>query len=233
MSPEAAETGPDLHYSFKDKNLLRQALTHRSYIGEGRGAQAANHNERLEFLGDAVLNLVFSEYLYQTGFNEAEMSRIRSLMVRGSELAKAAGGISLGRALLLGKGEQTSGGRAKQSILAGAFEAVIGAVYLDGGYSAARKTIMGIFGEKLETVIESGQFRDPKTELQELCQKLFGGLPVYRLLKEEGREHEKFFTSGVFISKKLYGRGKGRTKKEAETIAAREALERLKSEDKT
>ncbi len=228
MSPERIE--PDLSYSFKDKSLLRQALTHRSYIGESRGAQAAAHNERLEFLGDAVLNLVFSDYLFQTGFNEAEMSRIRSLMVRGSELAKAAEGISMGRVLLLGKGELTSGGRMKQSILAGAFEAIIGAIYLDGGYPAARQTLMAIFGERLKSVIESGHFRDAKTELQELCQKLFGGLPSYRLLKEEGREHEKFFTSGVFITKKLYGRGKGRTKKEAETLAAREALDILKTE---
>ena len=230
MNPEAGEIESGLNYSFRDKGLLRQALTHRSYIGASRKAQAAGHNERLEFLGDAVLDLVFSEYLYHTGFNEAEMSRIRSIMVRGSELAKAAGKISMGKVLLLGKGELSTGGRAKQSILAGAFEAVIGAIYLDGGYAAAKKTLMDIFGEKIKAVIESGQFRDAKTELQELCQKLFGRLPVYRLLKEEGKEHEKFFTSGVFISKKPYGQGTGRTKKEAETTAAREALERLRED---
>ncbi|MDA8388623.1 MAG: ribonuclease III [Nitrospiraceae bacterium] len=239
MNPDArkSKSGPALSYSFKDKNLLRQALTHRSYFGEGRAPapakQPAGHNERLEFLGDAVLTLIFSEYLYGTGFDEAGMSRIRALMVRGSEFAKAADRISLGGALLLGKGEMRTGGWTKQSILAGAFEAVIGAVYLDGGYGAARKTVIEIFDEKLKAVIESGQFRDAKTELQELCQKLFGMLPSYRLLKEEGREHEKFFTVGVFLSQKSYGRGKGRTKKEAETLAARQALEKLGGEPKT
>ena len=228
MNPDSGETGPELYYNFRDKGLLRQALTHRSYFGEVPTAAPARHNERLEFLGDAVLNLIFSEYLYGTGFDEASMSRIRSIMVRGSEFAKAASRISLGSALLLGKGELRTGGRTKQSILAGAFEAVIGAVYLDGGYEAAKKTVIGIFGEKLKAVIETGQFRDAKTELQELCQKLFSALPSYRLLKEEGREHEKYFTSGVFISGKPYGRGRGRTKKEAETIAAREALEKLR-----
>ena len=230
LSPDAWETVPVLDYRFKDRTLLRQALTHRSYIGEAPAAAPAGHNERLEFLGDAVLTLIFSEYLYQTGLDEAAMSRIRAIMVRGSEFARAASRISLDEALLLGKGELRTGGRAKQSILAGAFEAVIGAIYLDGGFEAAKKTALGLFGEKLEAVIESGQFRDAKTELQELCQKLYGTLPSYRLLKEEGREHEKFFTCGVSISRKPYGRGRGRTKKEAETLAAREALEKLREE---
>ena len=226
MSPE-----PVLDYSFKDKTLLRQAMTHRSYAGEGHPHALAEHNERLEFLGDAVLALIFSEYLYQTGLDEAAMSRIRAIMVRGSEFAGAASRISLDEALLLGKGELRTGGRTKKSILAGAFEAVIGAIYLDGGFEAAKKTVEGLFSEKLKAVIESGQFRDAKTELQELCQKLYGCLPSYRLLKEEGREHEKFFTCGAFISGKPYGRGRGRTKKEAETLAAREALEKLREEE--
>ncbi len=220
-----------LGHVFRDRELLRQALTHRSYCGEKKGV-APSHNERLEYLGDAVLELVFSEHLYHTGLDEAQMSRIRSLMVRGQELAKAADGIGLGPHLLLGKGELSTGGRTKQSILAGAFEAMVGAIYLDDGYEAAKRAVLGIFREKLEAVIESGEAQDPKTELQELCQKIMGSLPVYRLLKEEGKEHEKLFTAGVYIGDKSYGRGEGRTKKEAQSMAAREALERLKLEAK-
>ncbi len=215
---------------FRDEELLRQALTHRSYCGDKKGG-SPSHNERLEYLGDAVVELVFSEYLYHTGLDEAQMSRIRSLMVRGQELARAADGIGLGPHLLLGKGEVGTGGRTKRSILAGAFEALIGAVYLDGGYEAAKQAVIGIFREKLEATIESGESRDPKTELQELCQKIMGNLPVYKLLKEEGREHEKLFTAGVYIGGKSYGRGEGRTKKEAQSMAALEALEKLKLEE--
>ncbi|MDA8086888.1 MAG: ribonuclease III [Nitrospiraceae bacterium] len=220
-----------LGHVFRNEELLRQALTHRSYCGDKKGGIRA-HNERLEYLGDAVVELVFSEYLYHTGLDEAQMSRIRSQMVRGQELAKAADGLGLGSYLLLGKGEAGTGGSTKQSILAGAFEAMIGAIYLDGGYEAAKKAVIGIFREKLEAIIESGESRDPKTELQELCQKVMGSLPVYKLLKEEGREHEKLFTAGVYISGKSYGRGEGRTKKEAQSRAAREALEKLKLEEK-
>ncbi len=223
------DTAKKLGYAFSDGELLRQALTHRSYCGEKKGA-APSHNERLEYLGDAVLELVFSEHLYHTGLDEAQMSRIRSIMVRGQELAKAADGIGLGPHLLLGKGEVGTGGRTKQSILAGAFEALIGAIYLDGGYEAVKRAVLGIFREKLEAVIESGEAQDPKTELQELCQKVMGSLPVYKLLKEEGKEHEKLFTAGVYIGGQPYGRGEGRTKKEAQSLAAREALERLRLE---
>ncbi|MDA8169873.1 MAG: ribonuclease III [Nitrospiraceae bacterium] len=209
-------------YKFKDKELLRQALTHRSYA-------STLHNERLEFLGDSVLELVLSEYLFGTGMSEAGMSRARAAIVRGSELARAAAGIGLGDFILLGKGEISTGGGKKDSILAGAFEALAGAVYLDGGYEEAKALIMRILKDKLLSVAEEGQLRDPKTELQELCQRLFSQLPAYRLLKEEGLEHRKLFTSAVYISRELYGQGTGKTKKEAETEAAKMALERLKA----
>ena len=225
------DSGEKLGYVFKNAELLRQALTHRSYSGGKKGG-VPSHNERLEYLGDAVLELVFSEYLYHTGLDEAQMSRIRSIMVRGQELAKAADGIGVGFYLLLGKGEVSTGGRTKPSILAGAFEALVGAIYLDGGYEEAKKAVAGIFWEQLEAIIKSGECRDPKTELQERCQQIMGGLPVYRLLKEEGKEHEKLFTAGVYIASKQYGLGKGKTKKEAQSMAALEALERLKLEEK-
>lgn len=223
--------GPDISYQFRNRKLLQAALTHRSYSGEKRlekkTSLAFRNNEKLEFLGDAVLELVFSEYLFQTELNEASMSRIRAMIVNGPELARAALGIDLDKYLLLGKGEESTGGRKKTSILSGAFEALIGAVFLDSGYEEARRVVLEIFEEKLLKIIQKGKFRDPKTELQEFFQKTYGKLPAYRLLKEEGTEHEKIFTSGVYLERKLYGKGKGRSKKMAETAAASEALKKL------
>lgn len=214
-------------HTFKSKELLIEAITHRSYAG-GKKRKPSPHNERLEFLGDSVISLILSERLYEAGLDEAAMSQARSVMVKGAELARVANSVSLGDYLLIGKGEQVSGGRKKQSILAGAFEAVMGALYLDGGYAAARKVLLRFMGDLLEQMLSGEQFHDPKTQLQELCQRRFAKLPSYRLVKEEGREHEKLFTCGVFIERKLYGKGKGKTKKEAEKLAATLALERLK-----
>jgi ribonuclease-3 len=215
-----------LGYRFRDKGLLRTALTHRSYIGEKKEKKAA-HNERLEFLGDSVLSLILSEHLYRGGgLDEAGMSKARAHLSRGSELARAAEGLGLGEHLLIGKGEETTGGRKKQSILAGVFEAVLGAVYMDGGYEAARGLVLSVMGEKLRK-LEGGRYQDAKTRLQELFQKEYGRLPVYKIMKEEGAEHEKLFTAGVYHERKLFGKGRGRTKKEAETRAAEEALEKM------
>jgi len=221
-------------YIFKNKRLLTAALTHRSWAGEKKPAKkvalSMRHNEKLEFLGDSVLALIFSEHLFGTELDEAQMSRVRAMLVKGSELARAAQAINLDAHILLGKGEESTGGRKKPSILAGAFEALLGAVYLDGGYEEAKRLVLMLFEEKLSQLIESGKYRDAKTELQEYFQKLYGELPVYRLLKEEGREHEKIFTSGVFLRRKLYGKGRGHTKKEAETGAASQALEKIGEE---
>lgn len=221
-------------YQFKNRKLLQAALTHRSYSGEKvpdkKAGLAFRNNEKLEFLGDAVLELVLSEYLFGSELNEASMSRIRALIVNGPELARAALRINLDRHILLGKGEESTGGRKKTSILAGAFEAMVGAIFLDSVYEEAKRVVLALFHELLLKTIQKGKFRDPKTELQEFFQKTYGELPVYRLLKEEGKEHEKIFTSGLYLRRKLYGKGKGPSKKKAEIEAAREALKKLTTE---
>jgi len=223
----------DLGYSFKDRELLIEALTHRSYHHENPD-RAPSYNERLEFIGDSVLGLVVVEYLfrYSKDFSESEMSQIKSHIVRGSLLYDIAAGITLGAHVRLGRGEEETGGRAKKSILANAMEAVFGAVYLDGGYEAARNSVLHLFRERILTVISSGQYRDFKTELQEKSQLHFGALPEYRIVSQEGEEHRKTFTADVYIAGEMFGRGKGKNKKEAQTAAAKEAMERLKSEGK-
>jgi ribonuclease-3 len=225
----------NLPYKFKNKKLLTAALTHSSFAGEkkipSKISLALRHNEKLEFLGDAVISLVLSEHLFNTELDEAHMSQARAVLVKGPALARLAKSINLYKHILLGKGEEATGGRAKASILAGAFEAVMGAVYLDGGYEEAKRTVLELFQDTLTRLLESGKYHDAKTELQEYFQKHFGELPVYKVIKEEGREHEKIFTSAVFFKRKLYGKGKGRTKKEAETEAASQALEKLGQEE--
>lgn len=218
----------DLDYSFRERGILIEALTHRSFHHENPDT-ASSYNERLEFLGDSVLGLVIVEHLfnYSREFTEAVMSKIKSYLVRGSVLSEIAAGLSLGRYLRLGRGEEDTGGRRKRSILANALEAVFGAVYLDGGYDAAREVILRLFRERVASVISSGQYHDYKTELQEKSQMLFGVLPEYRLIGQTGEEHRKVFTVEVCITNRVYGRGRGKNKKEAQMIAAKEALERL------
>ncbi len=219
----------DLGHAFKDRGLLREALTHRSYHHENPD-QAPLYNERLEFIGDSVLGLVVVEYLfrYNEDFSESEMSQIKSYSVRGSLLSEVAVAIALGRYIRLGRGEEETGGRAKESILANAMEAVFGAVYLDGGYEAARDCILRLLRNRILTVISSGQYHDFKTELQEESQMRFGVLPEYRIVGREGEEHRRTFTAEVFVAGKRYGSGAGKNKKEAQTAAAKEALEKLR-----
>ncbi len=218
-----------LGYSFLNGTLLAEALTHKSYYHENPST-AGSYNERLEFIGDSVLSLVVVEYLFAhpRKFTESEMSKIKSYLVRGSLLSELAAGISLGRYLLLGKGEDETGGRTKRSLLANAMEAIIGAVYLDGGYEAVKRVILGLFGERIESVIDSGEYINYKTELQEVSQMRFGVLPEYRIVEQTGEEHRKTFTIEVFISGERFGRGTGKNKKEAQTAAAKEAMELLK-----
>jgi ribonuclease-3 len=219
----------DLGYSFKDRALLIEALTHRSYHHENP-ERVSSYNERLEFLGDSVLGLVVVEYLFRYGgdFSEAEMSLIKSSIVRGSLLSEIAASIALGTYMRLGRGEEETGGRTKKSILANAMEAVFGAVYLDGGYEAARNSILHLLRENILAVISSGQYHNFKTELQEKSQMRFGVLPEYRIIRQEGEEHRKTFTAEVFIAEESFGKGTGKNKKEAQTAAAKEAMEKLK-----
>jgi len=216
-----------LHYPFKRKNLLMVALTHRSFVSRGQG----EHNERLEFLGDAVLGLVISTFLMQhfPERNEGDLSKLRASLVNAQMLAHKAEELSLGRWLLLGKGEEKSGGRQKMSILAAAYEAVLGAVYQDGGIAPAGEIVSRHFARELEE--ESHVLlQDYKTRLQEITQKVFKEPPVYTVVQESGPDHAKKFASQIAIVGKLYGHGEGKSKKSAEQAAALQTLEMLKKE---
>jgi ribonuclease-3 len=216
-------------YSFRDKDILLEALTHKSLHYENP-KEAPVYNERLEFLGDSVISLAVVESLFNLRgrHQESEMSKIKSFVVKGAALAAVAQEISLGDYLRLGKGEEDTGGRKKVSILANALEALIGAVHIDGGIENARRCVERLLGDRLVEAVESGQYHDYKTEIQEECQMLFGKLPEYRLTAQKGLEHEKTFEVEVFISDEPYGKGIGRSKKEAQTAAAKEAMIRLK-----
>ncbi len=217
-----------LGYLFKKKELLIEALTHRSFSHENPD-KADVYNERLEFLGDSVLGFVIVEYLFlcKSQFTESVMAKTKSYLVKESVLSEIASSISLGKYLRLGKGEVATGGRTKRSLLADAVEAILGAVYLDGGYKKAKELILRLFKEKIDTILSSGEFHDFKTELQEKTQLLFSTIPEYKMIKQEGEEHKKFFTVEVYITGKKFGRGYGKSKKEAETIAAKEAIYKL------
>jgi ribonuclease-3 len=215
-----------LGYRFHRPDLLRQALTHRSYAVE-RGPDSQD-NERLEFLGDAVLELVISHLLfkYHGGeYREGELTRMRAFLVREGQLADQARKLEMGGDLLLGKGETKSGGPEKSSILADAFEAVMGAMYLDGGLEEALRFIERCFGSLLEEVAETGLERDYKSTLQELTQGKFHAVPVYEIEEINGPDHERTFTVALYFQGEVVSRGKGRSKKEAEQGAARRALD--------
>lgn len=213
-----------LGVKFRRRELLKKALTHRSYAHEVSLA-AEDTNERLEFLGDAVLDVIISEYLYKTykELDEGELTRIRSYLVNMNSLAEVARGLGIGRYIYLSREERADGGEDKASILADSLEALIGAVYLDKGMAKTREVVLRLFREKMEEAV-SGHFEyDYKSRLQELVVKERGTLPRY-LLKEEGPDHKKTFYATVYIGGKKAGKGKGSSKKEAEQEAAREAL---------
>jgi len=214
-----------LGYTFRKRELLSEALIHKSYYHENRD-KVSVHNERLEFLGDSVLGLVVVEHLYRQNqsYSEAVLAKIKSFIVSEPVLADVAFELSLGKYLMLGKGERSTGGAAKRSILADAFEAVIGAVYLDAGFNKAREIILGLFSSRIAKAIEGGDFFDYKTELQEKSQALFGKLPLYKVVRQEGDEHERIFTVEVYLNNRRLGIASGRRKKEAESLAAKEAL---------
>lgn len=218
-----------LGYFFENKDLLAEALTHKSYYHENR-AKSPAYNERLEFLGDSVIGLVVVEYLFllEEKYDESVLAKMKSYLVCEGILADIAVSLSLGRYILLGKGEDSTGGRIKKSILSDALEAVIGAVYLDGGFVKAREIVRAFFKERIGRVIEEGELYDYKTELQEKTQLLYGTLPEYRVVEERGMEHKRVFTVAVFLDGRELGVASGKRKKEAEALAAKEALEKLK-----
>jgi len=217
-----------LGVSFKDPSLLEQALVHSSYVNENPGVASAS-NERLEFLGDAILGSVIAEKLYQDlpSFSEGEMTKLRATLVRRDTLARVARAIGLGDYLYLGKGEEASGGRRKPVNLAGALEAVTAAIYLDQGAVTAKDFILRLFNRELQKVVSRGAEVNYKPQLQELIQAREQQTPAYYVIEARGPDHDRKFTVEVRVGDTVLGRGSGRSKKEAETEAARSALERL------
>jgi ribonuclease-3 len=223
---QVAALGGRLGYVFRDPGLLRTALTHRSHTALG-----GEQNETLEFLGDAVIGLVVSELLVRQWLqaNEGQLSRRRAALVNAESLATKAAALDLGPAIRLGRGEEKTGGREKRSILAGAFEAVLGAVFLDGGFPAAREVVARLFASDVVVRPES-EGSEYKTRLQELTQRLYRAAPEYALLGVSGPDHARDFASEVRVLGRLLGTGSGPSKKVAEQAAAREALAALASE---
>ena len=213
-----------LKIKFSNIDHLISAFTHRSYLNENRGTKL-DHNERLEFLGDAVLELVVTEFLY-TSFDEPEgiLTNWRSSLVRTESIAAAATKLGFESLLRLSKGESKGTERARTQILANSFEAVIGAIYIDQGYEKAKKFITNNIISTFDQILETGAWMDPKSKLQELAQSNENQTPQYRILSEEGPDHNKTFTVGVYVNSVLRGQGTGASKQEAQQKAAKEAL---------
>jgi ribonuclease-3 len=226
--PDIAILQKTLGVTLSNRKLLEQALVHSSYINEPPGF-TLGHNERLEFLGDAVLDCIIAEKLYQDlpDLNEGEMSKLRAALVRRDTLADIARNIKLGDFLLMGKGEEASGGRNKAPNLAGAMEAVIAAIYIDRGWLTARDIILKLYGDAWVKIARQGTGLDYKSKLQEVMQSKLQLTPSYRLVSETGPDHDKSFTVEVSTGGRVLGRGTGKNKKLAETEAARAALEQL------
>ncbi|HEX2691723.1 MAG TPA: ribonuclease III [Kofleriaceae bacterium] len=220
-----------LGYTFRDRSLLEQALRHASWCNE-HSAERLEDNERLEFLGDAVLDLVVGHKLMTRypQLREGELSVTRAQVVSEAGLSEVAGQLGLGQWLVLGKGEEKSGGRTKPSILADAFEAILAAVYLDGGFVAAVEMVERLLAQRIETVEFKG-FYDFKTRLQETAQARLRATPTYRVVQELGPDHDKRFVVAVTIGSDEWARAVGKSKKEAEQMAAAEAHFRLEGSD--
>ena len=215
-----------LNITFNDKDLLQQAFTHRSFINENKSAK--DHNERLEFLGDAVLELAATAYLFKKypSRNEGELTSFRAALVNTNTLSGVASSIGFNDFLLLSKGESKDTGRARQYILADTFEAVIGAVYLDQGYDAAYTFIETYLLSLTDGIVENGSFIDAKSFFQEKSQETLSITPIYETTHEEGPDHNKYFTVAVKIKDEVIATGKGKSKQEAEQEAAQKAIEK-------
>ncbi len=215
-------------YRFKNKDLLRQALVHRSYLNESRNFKLG-HNERLEYLGDAVLELVITHFLYQQfkELAEGELTNLRAAVVRGDMLARVARELELNRYILLSRGEQRGNDKARQYITANALEALIGALYLDQGYEAAKTFVKKYIASKLPEIVKKGLHIDSKSRFQELAQEKYRITPVYKVLREEGLDHDKCFVVGLFLGKRKISEGSGSSKQQAHQQAAKKALEKM------
>ncbi len=217
-------------YSFRKPALLKRALTHKSFAHEAKLSRD-EQNERLEFLGDAVLELAVSQLLMERypQFSEGDLSKMRASIVNEKQLATLARKFRLGEFLYLGKGEEQTSGREKPSLLADGYEAILGAIYLDRGFDKAAKVICRYYSELLDHTPAAEFYRDYKTELQERSQGLYHAVPRYRLIAEKGPDHDKIFEVEILIQNESFGRGTGRNKKDAEQMAACEALSKISS----
>lgn len=215
-----------LGFEFDNIELLVTALTHRSYVNEHKKS-VTEHNERLEFLGDAVLELVVTDYLFKNHSEpEGILTSWRAALVRTESIGEAGDKLGYEPLVRMSRGEKQGSDRARQQILANAFEAVTGAIYLEKGYAAAETFIQAHILYKLNDILESGSWRDPKSNLQEVSQRVDGFTPQYRVLDEIGPDHDKVFTLGVFVGDTLMGKGTGPSKQSAQQEAARSALEK-------
>lgn len=214
-----------LGITFNDIQTLIQAFTHRSYVNEHRKT-VSDHNERLEFLGDAVLELVVTDFLYKN-YKDAEgvLTNWRSSLVRTESIGQAAARYNFEHLLRLSKGEKRGTDRARQQILANCYEAVVGAIYLDQGYAAAEKFITDSLISTFDNILETGSWMDAKSHLQETAQSKDGSTPIYKVLEEDGPDHDKIFTVGVYVNGKLKGKGQGPSKQIGQQQAAEQALE--------
>jgi ribonuclease-3 len=217
----------EIGINFRNLSLVDDAFTHRSYIFEH--SESKDSNERLEFLGDAVVGMAVCGYLYQKfpQFDEGELSHIKSKVVSRSCLARKARKLNLGRYLLIGKGEETTGGRQRPSLLTNAFEALIGAIYLDQGWEVVSVYVIQQLEKEIDIIVEGKREQDFKTLLQEYTQAHMGEMPFYKVISQNGPEHRIIFTVAVILGGKVYGQGKGRSKKKAEQFAAQQAWEKL------
>lgn len=218
-------------YEFKNIELLITALTHRSYVNEHKKS-VSGHNERLEFLGDAVLELAVTDFLFNN-YQEPEgtLTSWRAALVRTESIAEAGDRLGYEHLLRMSKGEKQGSERARQQILANSFEAVIGAIYLERGYADAEIFINKHITAKLESIIVEGSWRDPKSHLQEVSQRIDSATPQYKVLEEVGPDHDKIFTLGVYVGKKLMGKGSGHSKQMAQQMAAQAALKEYQALD--
>lgn len=223
-APYQAFAREQLGFEFNEIQLLVTALTHRSYVNEHKKS-VSEHNERLEFLGDAVLELVTTDYLF-SNYNEPEgiLTSWRAALVRTESISDAGSKLGFESLIRMSKGEKSGSDRARAQILANAFEAVVGAIYLERGYDDAATFIHKHITSKLESILSEGSWRDPKSHLQELVQRHDGHTPQYKVLSEDGPDHDKVFTLGVFSGTKQIGKGSGPSKQSAQQQAARDAL---------
>jgi len=223
---EVAKLEEKIEIKFKNQDLLAQAVVHRSYLNENPGFKLS-HNERLEFLGDAVLELIITEYLYQNYPNpEGELTNWRASLVNAKMLSEIAKEISLDEYLYLSKGEakEPADSKSRQYILANAFEAVVGSIYLDQGYVVTRDFIRQFLIVKLPYILEHELYLDPKSKFQEVAQEKYGVTPNYKVLEETGPDHNKLFRVGIYLDKELVATGEGSSKQEAQVDAAVAAL---------